>query len=168
MTADANVCPARPDDAGAVAEIWYRGWCDGYLGNVPEHLVAIRTRDSFWTRAEQHVDDTVVATVADEVAGFVMVVRDEVEQVYVAGRHRGSGIAAVLLTEAERLVVANGYGRAWLAVVAGNTRARRFYERNGWVDEGPFDHHAPGADGPVLVPAHRYVKRVGGAGSVDG
>jgi hypothetical protein len=58
---------------------------------------------------------------------------------------------------AEREVAAGGHGRAWLAVVAGNARARRFHERHGWADEGLFEHHAPGG---VLVPAHRYVKRV--------
>ncbi|MEV1176540.1 hypothetical protein AB0J09_49965, partial [Nonomuraea sp. NPDC049784] len=62
----------------------------------------------------------------------------------------------------ERLVAANGHQRAWLAVVAGNARARRFYERNGWVDEGLFDHLAPNETGPVVVPAHRYVKHLGG------
>ena len=152
--------PARLDDSKAVAEIWYHGWRDGHLGHVPEDLLAARTRESFGLRAPQRVGDTVVATVDDAVAGFVMVVDDEVEQVYVSTHHRGTGVATVLLAEAERLVAVNGHERAWLAVVAGNTRARRFYERNGWTDEGLFDHHAPSADGPIPVPAHRYVKRV--------
>ncbi|WP_020672231.1 GNAT family N-acetyltransferase [Amycolatopsis nigrescens] len=155
--------PATPEDARAVAEIWYPGWCDAHLGNVPDELVVARARESFWRRAAQRVGDTgdtTVATVGGAVAGFVMVVGDEVEQVYLAARHRGTGLAGVLLAEAERLVAANGHERAWLAVVAGNARARRFYERNGWADEGLFDHHAEGTDGPISVPAHRYVKRV--------
>jgi GNAT superfamily N-acetyltransferase len=102
-----------------------------------------------------------VAIVGDHVVGFVMVVDDEVEQVYVSREHRGSGVAAVLLAEAERLVRVNGHQRAWLAVVAGNTRARNFYERNGWIDEGLFDYPAAGGDEPISVPAHRYVKRLG-------
>jgi GNAT superfamily N-acetyltransferase len=111
-------------------------------------------------RAAERVSDTVVAIVDDAVAGFVMVVDDEVDQVYVSQHHRGTGAAAALLAEAERLVEANGYERAWLAVVAGNARARRFYERNGWADEGPFDYSAASAAGPITVPAHRYAKRV--------
>ncbi len=109
-------------------------------------------------RASQRVSDTVVAIVDDAVAGFVMVVDDEVEQVYVSAHHRGTGVAAVLLAEAERRVVVNGHERAWLAVVAGNARARRFYERNGWTDEGVFDYPAASAAGPIPVPSHRYVK----------
>lgn len=152
--------PARPDDAAAVARIWYLGWCDGHLGHVPDQLVAVRTRESFDLRAAQRTGDTVVTTVNDAVAGFVMVVGDEVEQVYVAAEHRGTGVAAVLLAEAERLVAANGHPQAWLAVVAGNGRARRFYERNGWTDEGPFDYPAATSTGSVPVPAHRYTKPV--------
>ncbi|GAA0943568.1 GNAT family N-acetyltransferase [Pseudonocardia zijingensis] len=152
--------PARPEDAPAIADIWRRGWRDAHLGNVPDELVAARTDVSFDVRAAERTADTVVATVGGAVAGFVMVVGDEVEQVYVAAGHRGSGVAAALLAEAERLVRAGGHERAWLAVVGGNTRARRFYERGGWVDEGPFDHAAEGPAGPIRIPAHRYVKHV--------
>lgn len=101
-----------------------------------------------------------VALVNDAVAGFVMVVDEEVEQVYVSTDHRGTGVASVLLAEAERRVEANGHERAWLAVVAGNTRARGFYERSGWCDEGLVDYPAASANGPILLPAHRYVKRL--------
>ena len=152
--------PARLDDSKAVAEIWYHGWRDGHLGHVPEDLYAARTQESFELRAPQRVSDTVVAIVDDAVAGFVMVVDDEVEQVYVSIDHRGTGVAAVLLAEAERLVEVNGHERAWLAVVAGNARARRFYQRNGWTDEGLFAYPAASATGRIPVPCHRYVKRV--------
>jgi len=152
--------PATADDAPAIARIWYYGWRDGHLGHVADELVALRTRESFDQRAAARVADTVVATVDGVVAGFIMVVGDEVEQVYVAGEHRGTGLAAALLTEAERLVAANGHDRAWLAVAPGNARARRFYERRGWIDEGLFDYPAATADGPMPVPCRRYVKRV--------
>ncbi|MGC9665073.1 N-acetyltransferase family protein [Planosporangium sp. 12N6] len=152
--------PARAEDAEAVATIWYAGWCDGHLGHVSEDLVAIRTPESFRSRAADRVADTVVAVAGDEVVGFVMVVGDEVEQVYVSAAHRGSGVAGLLLAEAERLVAAAGHRRAWLAVVAGNARARRFYERCGWADEGMFDYAAAVEGGTIGVPAHRYVKPV--------
>ncbi|MFF5987227.1 GNAT family N-acetyltransferase [Prauserella flavalba] len=155
--------PAEAGDAAAVARIWYLGWQDGHLGNVPDELLAIRTEDSFTARAAQRIEDTTdttVATVDGSVVGFVMVVEDEVEQVYVAREHRGSGVAALLLADAERLVAEAGYEQAWLAVVGGNARARRFYERGGWRDEGRFDYAAASEDGPIPVPSHRYVKDV--------
>ncbi len=48
---------------------------------------------------------------------------------------------------------------AWLAVVPGNARARRFYERQGWSDEGPFDYPARLDDGGTIpVRCLRYTK----------
>ena len=64
-----------------------------------------------------------------------------------------------LISEAERQVSANGYARSWLAVVAGNARARA-YERAGWRDEGPFDYAAGAEGGTIAVPCHRYTKDV--------
>jgi GNAT superfamily N-acetyltransferase len=154
--------PASVEDAEAVATIWCDGWRDGHLGRVPEALVAARTPESFRSRAAQRVGNTVVAVAgtSHEVAGFVMVVDDEVEQVYVSANHRGTSVAGLLLAEAERLVAAAGHRRAWLAVVAGNARARRFYERCGWADDGLFDYAAAVPGGTIAVPSHRYVKPV--------
>jgi ribosomal protein S18 acetylase RimI-like enzyme len=147
-------------DAGDVARIWYTGWRDGHLGGVPEQLVAARTSESFQKRAIDRVPDTTLATMNGAVAGFVMVAQDEVEQVYVAREHRGTGVAQRLLAAAENQVAENGFGEAWLAVVPSNARARAFYERAGWVDHGPFEHNAPTETGPIPVRAHRYTKQV--------
>ena len=149
---------ATPEDSPAVADIWHAGWPDGHLGHVPEELVAVRTEESFHQRAAERVADTVVAEVGGTVAGFTMVVDDEVEQIYVDASHRGSGVADALLADAEARIRAAGHARTWLAVVAGNARARRFYERRGWIDDGPLVYPADGPSGPIEVPAHRYVK----------
>lgn len=150
--------PANPGDAAAIADIWLHGWRDGHLGHVPGELVAIRTPESFADRAAARIADTTVAEVSGEVAGFIMLHDDEVEQVYVAADHRGTGLAPALLAGAERLVARAGHRRTWLAVATGNARARRFYERNGWVDEGPFAYDAPDSD--LSVPCHRYTKQL--------
>ncbi|HZM74884.1 MAG TPA: GNAT family N-acetyltransferase [Candidatus Limnocylindrales bacterium] len=150
--------PATSEDSRDVARIWADGWRDGHLGHVPDELTAIRTPESFAVRAAQRVGDTTVADVGGQVAGFVMVAQDEVEQVYVDAAHRGTGVASALLAEGERQVKAAGHAKAWLAVATGNARARRFYEREGWVDEGAFDYPAASAAGPIPVPCHRYAK----------
>jgi GNAT superfamily N-acetyltransferase len=152
--------PAGPADTDALAALWYDGFRDGHLGHVPDELVAVRTEESFWPRTAKNLANATVAVVGDEVAGFVMVTGDEVEQVYVSRDHRGSGVAGVLLTEAERQVKANGHAQAWLAVATGNARARRFYERSGWTDSGAFDYPADTDAGPIPVPCHRYTKQV--------
>lgn len=158
--ATVTIRPGRAADAAVVARIWHDGWRYRHRGHVPPELLAAPTPESFVVRARQQVDITAVATVDGAVAGFVMVVGDEVEQVYVAAEHRGGRVQDALLAEAERRVRDGGHAEAWLAIVAGNTRARRFCERQGWTDEGLFDHAAPSETGPTSVPSHRYVKRV--------
>jgi ribosomal protein S18 acetylase RimI-like enzyme len=149
---------ALPVDAPTIAEIWHLGWRDGHLGYVSQELIEVRHEDSFRTRAAQRVNDTMVAEVRGQIAGFVMVVDNEVEQIYVSARHRGEGVADMLMADAERRIKDAGYSSAWLAVVAGNARARRFYERRGWSDRGLFAYAAAGEHGPIAVPSHRYVK----------
>ena len=156
----ATLRKALPEDVDEVARIWHLGWQDGHLGFVPQKLLEARTEQSFRSRAATRVGDTTVATVDGSVAGFVMVADDEVEQVYVSATYRGTGVAAVLIAEAERQVRSNGHSQAWLAVVAGNERARAFYERAGWHDEGPFEYSAAAEGGAIKVPAHRYIKNL--------
>jgi GNAT superfamily N-acetyltransferase len=147
-------------DASAIAEIWRLGWRDGHLGFVPEKLVEARTEESFRVRAVERASEMTVAVVAEAIVGFVLVVDDEVEQVYVSAAHRGTGVAGALLNEAEQRVRANGHSEAWLAVVAGNARARAFYERAGWRDAGSFEYAAAAEEGPISVPCQRYTKDV--------
>ncbi len=159
MTAP-HVRPATPADAAQVAAIWEEGWHEVHPGEVPAVLLTVRTSESFGERAGARVADTLVAEVDGEVVGFVMTDHDEIDQVYVAPAGRGTGAASTLLAEAERRIREAGHASTWLAVVGGNARARAFYERQGWVDEGPFTHDAPGPHGPIPVTAHRYVKRL--------
>lgn len=161
---------AVPDDARGIADVWHAAWGDGHHGLVPPALEAVRTRESFGPRAVSRVPRTTVAVADGQAAdgapadggvvGFVTVHDDEVEQVFVSAAHRGSGLAAHLLSDGEDRVAAAGHAEAWLAVVAGNGRARRFYERQGWSDTGPLDYQAETEAGPVPVPVRRYVKRL--------
>lgn len=148
---------AWPTDVDAVARIWREGWVDAHLGNVPDALVAARTPASFDRRARERLSDTMLASLGGTVVGFVMVDGDQVDQLYLDRAARGSGAGAALLREAERIVTATGHPRAWLAVATGNAGARRFYERQGWVDAGRFDHEAPVPGGSVVVDCHRFV-----------
>jgi ribosomal protein S18 acetylase RimI-like enzyme len=153
--------PAADTDATAIARIWREGWVDGHQGHVPAALVAERAPESFDQRATERIGHTWVAESGGAVAGFVVVVDDEVEQIYVDRSWRGRGVAERLLRHAEAVIGHGGRRTAWLAVVAGNTRARRFYARLGWRDRGPFTYQAQTATGTVPVPAHRYEREVG-------
>jgi putative acetyltransferase len=156
-----SIRPAVPADMAAVASLWHEGWHDGHAGHVPDGLTAARTLAAFHERTPPRVADTTVAVSEDgSVVGFVMVVGDEVEQVFVARAARGTGLASTLLADAERQVAESGSEVAWLAVVAGNARARRFYERQGWVDEGDLAYEVSAGGETYVSPCRRYVKRV--------
>ncbi|QSR31581.1 GNAT family N-acetyltransferase [Nocardioides sp. S5] len=145
----------------AVADLWHGGWHDGHAGHVPEGLTAARTLPAFHERTPTRVADTTVAVSEDgALLGFVMVVGDEVEQVFVAAAARGTGLADVLLAEAERQVATSGHELAWLAVVAGNAWARRFYERCGWRDQGDLPYEVTAGGETFVSPCRRYVKAV--------
>ena len=58
-----------------------------------------------------------------------------------------------------RTIADAGYEVAWLAVATGNDRARQFYQRCGWTDEGAFDYAAATDSGSTPVPCHRYTAR---------
>jgi ribosomal protein S18 acetylase RimI-like enzyme len=139
-----------------IAELWHAGWHDAHPGHVPDELTATRTLAEFQHRAPHRTADTTVAEVDGQLAGFVMVVGDEVEQVYVAAAYRGTGVAEALLDDAVRRVAAGGHREAWLAVVEGNTRARRFYERRGWRDAGALPYEVTSGGRTLVSPCRRY------------
>ncbi len=153
---------AEAGDAEAIAMVWHDAWRDAHLGHVPEALLEHRRLVDFRERVPPRIPATTVAVLASRLVGFVTVHDDELEQIFVAAAARGGGAAQALLRHAERAIAAR-FPVAWLAVVAGNARARRFYERNGWRDGGGFDYPAEIKGGTVLVPSRRYEKRLTGA-----
>ena len=151
--------PATPADIDTIAAIWHAGWRDGHVGHVPDALLEHRRYEDFLRRVPPRIPESVVAVLDGRVAGFVTVREDEVEQVYLSAESRGRGIADILLRHAETMV-ASRYEIAWLAVAVGNARARRFYEKCGWIDAAPLDYRAEISGGTIPVPCRRYEKRV--------
>jgi ribosomal protein S18 acetylase RimI-like enzyme len=146
-------------DLDAISMIWAGGWKEVHEGRVPEALLAHRQVGELRRAAAARLDQTCVAARGRDVAGFVIVHRDEIEHLYVSKEARGAGAADMLLARAESLIAACS-SRAWLAVVGGNERARRFYERHGWRPDGGFVHQAKVANGTVPVPTERYEKQL--------
>ena len=68
--------------------------------------------------------------------GFIELVPGELRALYVMPEHWGTGAAAALHRRVLGLL-----GDATLTVIRDNARARRFYERNGWLLEGDDEPH---------------------------
>jgi GNAT superfamily N-acetyltransferase len=121
-------------------------------------LLTHRSPQSFRERVPEMLATTTVAPADERVVGLMVTAADEVEPLHVAARHRGTGVAGALLQHGER-VIAGEHCRAFLAVVDGNARARRFSTCHGWDDAGSFDHRAWSSTGErVAVPCRRYEK----------
>jgi ribosomal protein S18 acetylase RimI-like enzyme len=70
-----------------------------------------------------------VAKSDGHIVGFSATTRESVAALYVRVDHIGQGIGSELL----RLAKADSCGSLWLYTFARNARARRFYERHGFV-----------------------------------
>jgi len=154
------VRPAQPSDVRRLAKIWYEGWLDGHSGHTPAELEAARTEASFQQRAVDRLSEAFVAEVDGTVVGFFILVDTELEQFYVDRGSRGQGVAAGLMDAVEAEATRRGHRSVWLAVAARNLRARKFYGRAGWIDDGPFVYDARVGAGSVSVPCHRFVRQL--------
>ena len=85
---------------------------------------------------------------------------DELYQLFVTARARGSGVAAALVTDAEARLSARGVTTAWLACAIGNERAARFYEKCGWHRVGTMLNQAETSEGAFPLEVWRYEKRL--------
>jgi ribosomal protein S18 acetylase RimI-like enzyme len=153
-----TVRPASREDLDSLADIWHQGWHDGHARVVSEALTRVRTLGSFRQRLEAALADTRVAGPPGDPVGFSIVKGDELNHLYVAAPARGSGVAALLIDDAEAQLAAAGVTTAWLACAVGNERAARFYRKRGWRLVGTFEYQAETPTGPFPVHSWRFEK----------
>ena len=123
----------RSADEGEIdqlARIWFDGWQDAHAKILPVELARLRTLESLRDRMKSALSDVRVVGPPGAPVGFYMLNDDELYQLYVAAQARGSGVAAVLMADAETRLARRGVRTAWLACAIGNDRAARFYEKS--------------------------------------
>ena len=156
-----EIRPATSADHPAILQLWHQGWHDAHGDLVPATLLPYRTPEHFQVWLTQCVESFFVATEGGAVAGFHSVEGTELVKLYVSREAKGSGIARTLLSHAETVLAADGVSRAELFCTAGNLRAQRFYEREGWtLAETTSDALwlPPGCSDRFEVLTHRYVR----------
>lgn len=157
---DLSVRAAAADDVPAISHLWFVGWRDGHGGILSEELARARTLQSFQERLAAALSTTWVGELNDKLVGFYMLKGDELYQFYVAREGRGAGVAASLISDAERRLAAMGVTTAWLACAVGNERAARFYEKSGWRRASTFVSRLNTTRGAFDVEVWRYEKRL--------
>jgi ribosomal protein S18 acetylase RimI-like enzyme len=145
-------------ELGQLAKIWYDGWQDAHARIVPVELARLRTFESFRERLRAALASVRVAGAVDAPVGFCMLKGDELYQLYVSSRARGSGVAAALVVDAEARLAESGVGTAWLACAIGNERAARFYEKCGWRRAETVVEHLEIPNGTFPLEVWRYEK----------
>lgn len=147
----------------ALAQLWFEGWQDAHAAVLPAALARLRTQQSFADRLPAMLADTRVIGEPGTVLGFCTIRHDELDQLFVAPAGRGSGVAAALVADAERRLVAHGMTTAWLACAIGNHRAARFYEKCGWYLAATVVHRLGTTEGPFDLEVWRYEKQLSAA-----
>jgi GNAT superfamily N-acetyltransferase len=136
---------ARSDEAAAIATAYLASWRAGYADLLPAHVVdeqASPRKEYDWLGPIQ--SDSMVVFVAIRNGDIVGVVQaddepdgtdylPELAMLYVVPSAWGTTVAKDLLGAATSWMGARGYTAGSLRVVEEQARARRFYEREGWV-----------------------------------
>jgi ribosomal protein S18 acetylase RimI-like enzyme len=145
-----RVRPARPEDAAAIAEVHVRTWQAAYehvFGAEALATLDVDQRRARWEEAlsESHPGSSAFVAEADDdrVVGFASTGASgdaegegELYAIYVLPAAWGSGAGPALMRAAVDSLRAAGFPAATLWVLDDNPRARRFYEREGWVADG--------------------------------
>jgi ribosomal protein S18 acetylase RimI-like enzyme len=149
---------AEETEIDHLAGIWYDAWQDAHAEILPATLTRLRTLESFRDRLHAALPRVRVVGPVGEPLGFCIVKDDELYQLFVAAKARGSGVAAALITDAEARLVEAGVETAWLACAIGNDRAARFYEKRGWRRTGVVVNQLETSDGIFPLEVWRYEK----------
>ena len=153
-----NIRPAEQTELDQLARVWFDAWRDAHAQIVPAELARLRTLENFRERMQKELPNVRVAGSPGEPVGFCLVKDDELYQLFVAARARGTGVAAALMADGEALLAESGVATAWLACAMGNERAARFYEKCGWRRTGTMTNEAETSEGTFLLQVWRYEK----------
>jgi GNAT superfamily N-acetyltransferase len=158
-----RILPAKPEDSSELIELWHAGWHDAHAHLVPKEISAYRSFVHFRTWFMECGDAFHVARNENELLGFVSINGPEVVKLYVGSAARGTGLAATLLSYAEHELFRHGVTAAELYCTAGNSRAERFYKREGWTLSRTFMDALwlpKGAGGEYLVETLCYREKL--------
>ncbi len=155
-----SVRAAEARDVDPLAELWWAGWHDAHGDILPTALARLRTLESFRARLQAALPQIRTLGPIGKPLGFHYLKGDELYQFYVATRARGSGVAGLLMQDAEARLTEQGVATAWLACAIGNARAARFYEKSGWRLAATETVPTETSEGPFPIEVWRYEKHL--------
>jgi len=141
---------AKLDDAEAISRVHVAAWRAAYRGMMPDAYLdsldpAVRAAKWLGVIGKDASDRRIfVAIDESEIVGFAGIgpardeagTRGELYMINLAPSAWGKGIGSALLKRSTSALAALDHREAILWVVRQNARARRFYTREGWSQEG--------------------------------
>jgi ribosomal protein S18 acetylase RimI-like enzyme len=142
---------AEGEDALAVAHVHVQSWRRAYAGLLPEgYLADLRAEERAakydFSNPDPSKPQTMVAAEGMKILGFATVSKSHDEDLpndgelcalHVDPEFWGQGVGLALMKAARKRMFDNGFRTALLWLLVGNARAARFYEADGWRQEGP-------------------------------
>lgn len=143
-----TIRPAEPADAPTIAQIHVNSWRQAYAKYVPQAYldsIEVQEREGMWREVlAQPQTNVFIAQTAGRALGFASVgpAKDEDAEpgdltlytMYLDQESWGLGVARLLMKSVDELIRNDSAMTLW--VFEKNTRARRFYERNGFKHDG--------------------------------
>jgi len=172
MNSEFAIRDAAIEDAPAIARVNYLTWLHAYRGIVPDSELDSLNMQSLTEQWRQNLnaahsrDGCLVAIVRDDLIAYSRFYPSEdsdddphrvvtIGSMYVDPKSQGKGIGRKLMGEILAAAKTHGYTEATLHVLAGNERARKFYEYLGWEADLNV---VIGRSGDQTVPKMRYRK----------
>lgn len=153
---------ARLADAPAIAEVHVHTWQAAYehvFGAERLAAIDVSRRERLARRfVEGEQFDIFVAEDENRIVGFVAAgppdaedeTRRELYAIYVVPDMWGTDAGRELMRAALQAMRDRGESEAILWVLTDNPRARRFYEREGWIEDGAGETEYLGVTAPIL------------------
>lgn len=154
LPAEGHIRAATPSDAEQIASVHVRSWQAAYRGLLPQDYLDQLDpagRLPRWRRTLREIDparDGVIVAVRNgRICGATWFgpTRDtdtdpaevgELIGIYLLHEAWGKGLGRTLMTAVVEQLTASGYTQATLWVLESNARARRFYGKAGWAEDG--------------------------------
>lgn len=132
-----SVRDATVADAQGIGEVHVASWQAAYAGLIPEDFLArlsVEPRAASWARQiGEGVGRVLVAEEDGVIAGFAAFGDGRLYALYLLPEYWGRGLGRALH---DRVVEGLSGDSAVLWVLSTNERAKAFYVRQGWMDDG--------------------------------
>ncbi|MCM1333612.1 MAG: GNAT family N-acetyltransferase [Bacteroides sp.] len=136
---------AASDSGSELSRVYEESWKFAYKGIVPQSYLDAIPSGKWADVAEREGRVSLVLTDNERLVGTVSFGRSrfkewadwgEIVSLYLLPAYMGKGLGSRLLRTAREELAQMGFSRCFLWVLEENTRARRFYEKEGFSESG--------------------------------